>query len=97
MCEDECQDLFQRLKHMITLMTYPDTKKEYKIYTDTSNLAIGACLTLQIYDAVMKRAMEIPVYFLSHKLSDTQMRWSIIEKKSICHLLGLAKYSPLLP
>lgn len=99
MCVDECQDLFDRLKHLMSkLMTlsYPDTKKEYKTYTDASDIAIGVCLKQQIYGAEMKRAMEKHVYSLSPKLSDTQMRWSTIEKKSICHLLLLAKSSPLL-
>lgn len=84
MCADESQDLFDRLKHMmikLMALAYPDTKEEYKIYTDASNIAIEPCLTQQIYNAEMKRTMEKSVYFISYKVGDTQMRWKLLIQK----------------
>lgn len=63
------------------VLAYPDLNKEYKLYMDASDLVIGACLTQQIYDEETKREMEKFIYFLSHNLSDTQRRWSDIEKE----------------
>ena len=44
---DECQKAFDCLKESLTivpLLTIPDPTKEYILYTDASDTAIGACL-----------------------------------------------------
>lgn len=45
----KCQESFDRMSESVTLM-YPGPNKEYKLYTDVSDLATGGCLTQQIYD-----------------------------------------------
>ena len=59
------------------MLIYPDPNKPYTLYTDASDSCIGACLTQ--YDE--KTQEEKPIYFLSHKLSRTQCRWSTVEKE----------------
>ena len=80
-CEKSFESLKQKLAEKVTLV-YPDPNKAYKLYTDASDHAIGACLTQESWDEKEKCAVEKPVHFLSHKLSDTQTRWSTIEKEA---------------
>ena len=78
--EEPHQRAFNFLKESLTdipFLAYPDISKPFTLYTDASNLCIGACLT-QFSD----NGEELPVYFISHKLSDTQTRWSTIEKEA---------------
>ena len=85
----ECQTAFDFLKESLTvvpLLAYPDTNKPYVLYTDASNNCIGACLTQKTDDEEEK-----PIYFLSHKLSPTQTRWSTIEKEGFAIYYALQK------
>ena len=85
----ECQTAFDFLKEsltMVPLLTYPDTNKPYVLYTDASNNCIGACLIQKTDDEEEK-----PIYFLSHKLSQTQTRWSTIEKEGFAIYYALQK------
>ena len=92
--DDTCQVAFDCLKKaladMVTL-AYPDPNKDYKLYTDASDFCIGACLTQQVYDETEMTEVEKPIYFLSHKLSDTQTRWSTIEKEAYAIHYALQK------
>ena len=45
------------------------------LYTDASDTCIGACLT-QDYNGDEK-----PIYYLSHELSRSQCKWSVVEKE----------------
>jgi hypothetical protein len=85
----ECQTAFEYLKEslvVVPLLAYPDTNKPYVLYTDASDSCIGACLTQQTEEGEEK-----PIYFLSHKLSDTQTRWSTIEKEGFAIHYSLQK------
>ena len=85
----ECRTAFDFLKESLTvvpLLAYPDTNKPYVLYTDASNNCIGACLTQKTDDEDEK-----PIYFLSHKLSQTQTRWSTIEKEGFAIYYALQK------
>lgn len=83
-----CQTAFDDLKKHLTsipLLAYPDLNKPYVLYTDASDKAIGACLTQPCdpSDSFISGIKdEVPIHFLSHKLSDTQTRWSTIEKEA---------------
>jgi hypothetical protein len=54
------------------------------MYTDASQKAIGACLTQPCDEPsdIPNIRNEKPLFFLSHKLSDTQTRWSAVEKEA---------------
>ncbi|KAK3107412.1 hypothetical protein FSP39_013983 [Pinctada imbricata] len=86
---EECQHAFDYLKESLTvvpLLAYPDTNKPYVLYTDASDNCIGACLTQETDEGDEK-----PIYFLSHKLSHTQTKWSTIEKEAFAIHYALQK------
>ena len=86
--DDKCQKSFETLKEKLAefpVLGYPDPKKKYFLYTDASHDCIGSCLTQPCDgdpdpDPCVRN--EKPIYYLSHKLSDTQTRWSTIEKEA---------------
>ena len=85
---EECQTAFDFLKDSLTtvpLLVYPDTNKPYVLYTDASDYCIGACLTQMV------EGEEKPIYFISHKLTPTQRRWSVIEKEAFAIHYALQK------
>jgi transposase InsO family protein len=85
----ECQTAFEFLKNslaVVPLLAYPDTNKPYVLYTDASDSCLGACLTQETDEGEEK-----PIYFLSHKLSPTQTRWSTIEKEGFAIYYALQK------
>ena len=89
----QCQKAFDYLKDSLTvvpLLVYPDAQKPYVLYTDASDACIGAVLTQKGEDGEGKE-VEKPIYFLSHKLSDTQCRWSTIEKEAYAIHYSLQK------
>lgn len=76
------------------LLGYPDTSKPYVLYTDASDKAIGACLVQEVENnnqigPGVKN--EKPFFFLSHKLSETQQRWSTVEKEAFAIHYALQK------
>ena len=93
----ECQTAFEYLKQSLTvvpLLAYPDPNKPYTLYTDASNSCIGACLTQTCdeSDGILPNVKnEKPIYYLSHKLSRTQCKWSTIEKEAFAIHFALQK------
>lgn len=88
------QKAFDYLKdslNVIPLLSYPDVTREFTLYTDASQFCIGACLT-----QLNKDNEELPVYFISHKLSDTQTRWSTIEKEAFAVFYSVQKLNYIL-
>ena len=87
---EKCQVAFDFIKESLTtipLLTYPDPNLPYTLYTDASDHCVGACLTqVSEIDGVEK-----PLYFLSHRLSDTQTRWATIEKEAFAIYFALKK------
>ena len=94
---DQCQNGFDYLKQSLTvvpLLAYPDPNKPYTLYTDASNSCIGACLTQEMDNEeffLPNVKNEKPIYYLSHKLSKTQCKWSTIEKEAFAIHYSLQK------
>ncbi|CAC5412399.1 unnamed protein product [Mytilus coruscus] len=90
-----CQVAFEKLRGelvKVPLLAYPDLNKPYVLYTDASYNCVGACLTqLQESPIEGENEVERPIYFLSHKLSDTQTPWSTIEKEAFAIHYALQK------
>ena len=85
---DVHQKAFQYLKDSLTcvpLLSYPDSNAPYVLYTDASDTCIGACLT-QVCEGEEK-----PIFYLSHKLSRTQCKWSVVEKEAFAIHFALQK------
>lgn len=87
--KDEHQNAFDFIKRSLTvvpLLVFPDPNRPYILYTDASEKCIGACLAQED-----ENGEEQPIHFLSHKLSDTQTRWSVIEKEAYAIHFALQK------
>ena len=85
---DTHQRAFEYLKDSLTavpLLVYPDSNKPYVLYTDSSDTCIGACLTQEC------DGDEKPIYYLSHKLSRSQYKWSVVEKEAFAIHFALQK------
>ena len=85
---DVHQKAFEFLKDSLTavpLLVYPDSNKPYVLYTDASDSCIGACLTQEC------DGDEKPIYYLSHKLSKSQCKWSVVEKEAFAIHFALQK------
>ena len=83
-----CQQAFDQLKGLLSkapVLAFPDPNQEYTLYTDASMGCIGAVLTQDTGNG------EQPIHFLSHKLSDTQRKWPIIEKEAFAIYYALQK------
>ena len=92
--EDEHQVAFDSLKASLTnvpFLAYPDISKPFVLTTDASDYCIGACLSQLNEDNV-----EVPVYFISHKLSATQSRWPTIEKEAYAIFYSVKKLDYIL-
>ena len=93
---DDCQRAFDCLKEQLTAMpqqTYPDLSRPMILYTDVHK-CVGAVLTQPCPERdgpVPNIPEEVPVYFLSHRLSETQQRWPVIEKEVYAIMYAVQK------
>lgn len=94
---EDCQRAFDCLREQLTaipLLTYPDLSRPMVLYTDASDRCIGVVLTQSCPDRdgpVPNIPEEVPVYFLSHRLSETQQRWPVIEKEAYAIMYAVQK------
>ncbi len=80
---------FETLKQELCsdrVLTPPDYSKPFKIYTDASEYAVGACLTQE------NNGVDRPIAFASNKFTDVQRNWSVIEKESYAVVFALRKF-----
>lgn len=87
---DEQRNAFVAIKNSLTnaeFLNSPDYTKPFEIHTDASNYAIGACLCQRD-----DKGIEKPISFFSNKLTDTQQRWSTIEKEAFAVIASLQKF-----
>jgi len=93
--DEKTQKAFDDLKENIAripFLVYPDFSKPFLLYTDSSGYCIGAVLAQATDEEVAPGIpCEKPVHFLSHRLSDTQIRWSTTEKEAYALFFALQK------
>ncbi|OBZ80715.1 Retrovirus-related Pol polyprotein from transposon 17.6, partial [Choanephora cucurbitarum] len=76
--DNDCQESFEKLKKALVdaaTLNFPDPKKPYRLYTDASDIAIGACLA-QLDDNDEER----PICFMSRKLQPAEFRKYLLDK-----------------
>ena len=85
--DNTCQKAFQDIKAqlcVVPLLGYPDLNKPYLLYTDSSDKSIGAVLVQESEGQpwLPNIPNEKPIYFLSKKLTDSQIKaYSTTEKE----------------
>ena len=95
--DKDCQNAFEYLKEslsVVPLLTYPDVNKDYILYTDASDCAVGSVLT-QMHEEKINGEVSVeerPIYFLSHKMSDSQIKsYGTVEKECFAIYYALDK------
>lgn len=90
--KEHLKRLKEQLKAMTALM-YPKFSKPMIVYTDASDQCIGSVLTQPCpeRDGPVPGIQEVPVYFLSHRLSETQQRCPVIEKEDFAIMYAVQK------
>lgn len=86
-------DAFNKCKELLThapLLQYPDYNKPFILTTDASNIALGAVLSQgQI-------GSDKPIAYASRTLSDTETRYSTIEKELLAIIWATKHFRPYL-
>ncbi|CAG8528493.1 15661_t:CDS:2, partial [Gigaspora rosea] len=80
------QEAFEVLKNkLITalVLAYPDFSKTFILFTDASNLALGAILSQKV-----EEENEHVVYYASRSLSMTEKNYSVTEKECLAGMGG---------
>ena len=86
---EEQQKAFDSLKGALcsnSVLKYPDPTQAYRLYTDASAYAAGSIL-VQLDD----QGIERPIHYVSKQLTDTQRRWSAIEREAYAIIYSLTK------
>lgn len=86
-------DAFNKCKELLTnapLLQYPDYEKPFVLTTDASNVALGAVLSQgQI-------GSDKPIAYASRTLSDTETRYSTIERELLAIIWATKHFRPYL-
>ena len=85
----ECQHAFDTIKAILSydmLLCYPDHNKPFHVYTDASNLQLGAVIVQD----------DRPVAFYSHKLNAVQRNYTTMEKELLSVVKTLKAFRTML-
>lgn len=91
--DENCQLAFKKLKEVITtapLLIYPDFSKPFLLTTDASGGAIGAVLSQG------EPGEDLPIAYASRALSETEKRYSTIEKECLAIVWATHNFRPYL-
>lgn len=86
----EQEESFNNIKHCVAnavQLKYPDPNERYKLFTDASELGIGAVLAQ--HDAEVEA--DRPVCFLSRKFTTTGMNYPTVEKELLAVIYAFSK------
>ena len=90
----EQQAAFIKLKALLVsskVMAIPRPEEPYLLYTDASDYAVGAILVQKD-----ETGMERVIQYVSHSLSQSQRRWSCLEKECFAIIHSIGKLRPYL-
>ena len=89
-----CQEAFDTIKHNLTtapILAYPDFEKQFYLYCDASDDALGYVLSQNGDDG-----REHPIAYGGTSLNDTQKRYSTNERETMAVVYGIKKFQPYL-
>ena len=87
-----CQNSFESLKEQLIsspILGFPDTDKDYLLYTDASDVGIGAVLTQNDEDGT-----ERVISFASKAFSGSEKNWTTTEKEAFAVVWALQYFHP---
>jgi transposase InsO family protein len=90
----EQNDSFEKLKLQLIsprVMAHPRIGVPYKLYTDSSDYAVGAILC-QVDDQGVERVIQ----YISHQLRGAQLNYPVIKKEAFAVVYALTKLRPYL-
>ena len=76
--QDSFDDIKRALK-MAPVLTHPSSEKKFVVSTDASKFAVGATLEQD----------GRPIAYLSHRLTDTEMRWDTGDQELLAFMIAL--------
>jgi hypothetical protein len=82
------QKSFDALKQRLSsapILAHPDLSREFIVYTDASQYAVGAVLAQKFDDG------EKVIQYLSHQLSGSQKKWPTIEREMYAIIFAIKK------
>ena len=91
---EQAQGAFEQLKALLTsahVMATPDLNKEYKLYTDACDYAVGGILVQDSEDGIEK-----VIQYVSHTLTGSQRLWPTIQKEAFGVVYCIQKLRPYL-
>ena len=91
---EEAEKAFQDIKNIMSYqvcLAYPDFAKMFILQTDASAHSIGSVLLQEDFHGALR-----PLGFFSKKLSDTQKKYSAIEREALAVVESLKHYRPLI-
>ena len=65
--DDTCQTAFDSLKMKFTevvILAYPDTNKDYMLYTDASDQSNGVCLSQLLFDQKKRKCWKVNLFLI---------------------------------
>eukprot|EP00794_Sanderia_malayensis_P014624 gene14624-16139_t len=89
---NNCQESFEDLKEQLIsspILGFPDTNKDYVLYTDASDVGIGAVLTQKDKDGAEK-----VISFASKAFSSAEKNWTTTEKEAFAVVWALQYFHP---
>ena len=92
--EEDQENAFQNLKKALTshnVMAHPDIQKPFKLYTDASDVAVGAILVQTDENNEQRH-----VQYVSRCFHGSERAWSTIEKEAYAIVYALTKLRPYL-
>ena len=87
-----CQDAFKSLKEQLItspILGFPDTNRNYTLYTDASDIGIGAVLTQN-----NENGTERVISYASKAFSGAEKNWSTTEKEAFAIVWSLHYFYP---
>ena len=87
---DECTKAFNKLKRRFSkapVLIPPNWDKDFEVYVDASNVAIGSVLSQKD-----KKGHDRPIYFSSRQLSAAERNYSVTEREGLGMVYPVQKY-----
>lgn len=91
---EACQSSFEEIKRILCskpILQYPDFEKEFHLFTDASNTALGAVLTQLSDDNT-----PLPVAYLGRSCSTQEKIWPTFELEALCVVYAVREFSTYL-